>query len=223
MGHQPASGLRAQKNDRDRLIALAERHPEVALGFQDETWWSRVSQPSLHSWAIKGEPLRLVEQTAPKDDPDPKALACYGLLVSCSAAPQTLPEQVWLRFVDGHPVNGFTTQYLAWCCDQLEQMGKKALLLVWDNASWHISKQVRTWITAHNRQVRAQGHGVRLLACYLPSKSPWLNPIEPHWVHGKRNIAEPARLLTAQEVADRVCGHFGCRHESHLTLTDQQT
>ena len=41
----------------------------------------------------------------PKDDPDPKALACYGLLVSCPAAPETLPEQVWLRFVEDRPVS----------------------------------------------------------------------------------------------------------------------
>ena len=27
---------------------------------------------------------------------------------------------------------------------------------------------------------------------------PWLNRLEPHWVHGKRAIVEPARLLTAE-------------------------
>jgi hypothetical protein len=64
------------------LIALAERHPEYALGFQDEVWWSRVTQPTMHAWAAADSALRLVEQTAPKDDPDRKALACYGLLVS---------------------------------------------------------------------------------------------------------------------------------------------
>ena len=37
-----------------------------------------MSQPSLHSWT--DEPLRLVAQTVAKDDPDPKALAAYGLL-----------------------------------------------------------------------------------------------------------------------------------------------
>ena len=30
---------------RSGKIALAERHPEYALGFQDKTWWSRVTQP----------------------------------------------------------------------------------------------------------------------------------------------------------------------------------
>jgi len=41
-------------------------------------------------------------------------------------------------------------------------------------------------------------------------------------VHGKRRIVEPTRLLTAQELADRVCGHFGCQHEAHLALPDHQ-
>jgi DDE superfamily endonuclease len=182
-----------------------------------------VTQPSLHAWAEEGQTLRLIAQTAPSGDPDPKALACYGLLLSCPAAPQTLPEQVWLRFVEKRPVSAVTTQYLAWCCEKLEQMGKRALLMIWDNAPWHISQAVRQWIREHNRQVRQSGQGVRLVSCYLPTKSPWLNRIEPHWVHGKRHIVEPARLLTPQELADRVCAHFGCSHEPHLCVAEKVT
>lgn len=180
-----------------------------------------MTQPDLHAWVDEGAALRLVEQIVPKADPDRKALACYGLLVSCPAAPTTLPEQVWLRLVEDRPISAVTTQYLAWCCDKLAKLGKKALLMIWDNASWHISKAVRNWIRDHNRAVKQQGTGVRIVACYLPSKSPWLNRIEPHWMHAKRKIVEPARLLTAQELADRVCAHFGCDHESHLAVTEK--
>lgn len=174
----------------------------------------------LHAWVDDGKPLRLVEQTVPKGDPDPKALACYGLLVSCPAAPATLDEQVWLRFVDGRPISGVTTQFLDWCCTKLEQLDKTTLLMVWDNASWHLSRMVRDWLRVHNLQVGRQGKGVRIIPCFLPTKSPWLNSIEPHWVHGKRKVVEPARLLTALELADRVCTHFGCQHESHLQPTE---
>jgi transposase len=196
---------------------------EWALGFQDETWWSRLTQPDRYAWMEQDELLRLIAPVLPKDDPDPKALACYGLLVSCPAAPATLPEQVWLRFVDGRPISAVTIQYLAWCCEKLEQLGKRALLMIWDNASWHVSKAVRHWIREHNREVRQSGKGVRIVPCYLPVKSPWLNRIEPHWAHGKRHVAEPARLLTAQELADRVCAYFGCTHEPHLAVTEQVT
>jgi hypothetical protein len=87
--------------------------------------------------------------------------------------------------------------------------GKRALLIVWDNASWHVSARVRAWSKAYNRRAKAEG-GVRIVACLLPIKAPWLNAIEPKWVHGKRAIVEPERKLTAAEVVDRVCGYYGC-------------
>lgn len=177
------------------------------LGFQDETWWSRLALPGLHAWTAD-EPLRLVEQTAQRGDPDPTALCCYGLLRADTGA-------MWLRFVRGRPVSQVTEDYLAWVCAGLAAEGKKALLLVWDNASWHISQRVRTWIKEHNRRVKQEG-GVRIVACRLPTKSPWLNPIEPKWAHGKQAIVEPEQVLTAQEVEARVCAYYHCDHEEHL-------
>ncbi len=197
------------------MIHLAEQQPDWALGFLDETWWSRLARPALHTWAAPAQPLRLVEQAVAKDDPDPKALAGYGLLVR-RAEPVGHAEQVWLRFVDGRPVSAVTTQFLAWCCRKLEALGARVWVVIWDNASWHVSKAVQTWIRIHNQQVKQQGQGVRILSCYLPVKSPWLNPIEPQWVHGKRAIVQPDRLLSARELADRACAYFGCPHEDHL-------
>ncbi len=196
---------------------MAGRHPDWALGFADETWWSRFAQPRAHAWVEETDgPLRLVEQEAPTHDPDPKALACYGVLLRQAEQ----PERVWLRFVDGRPISAITEQFLGWCASRLQEAGVRVWVLIWDNASWHVSKRVRAWIRAHNRQVKQRGHGVRILSCYLPVKSPWLNPIEPKWVHGKRATVEPAQLLSAQEVADRVCAHFGCSHDAHLAIPD---
>ncbi len=172
----------------------------------------------MHSWSADEEQLRLEAKAIAKDDPDPKALACYGVLLR---ATPTTPEQIWLRFATGQPVSALTTQFLAWCCERLAAQGKRALLLVWDNASWHKSQIVRAWIRSHNRQVKAEGTGVRIVACLLPSKSPWLNPIEPKWVHGKRAVLEPARVLTAQELADRVCAYYGCEHAAHLAVPEK--
>ena len=188
------------------------------LGFEDEVWWSRTAQPDLHSWTVGDDQMRLVEKAVAKDDVDPPALACYGLLLRATA---TTPEQLWLRFATGHPVSELTTQFLAWCCERLAAQGKRALLLVWDNASWHKSQLVRRWIQSHNRQVKAEGMGVRIVACLLPSKSPWLNPSEPKWVHGKRAVVEPARVLPAPELADRVCAYYGCAHDAHLSIPEK--
>jgi hypothetical protein len=77
--HFPRSRVRKKKRRRDRLIRLAEGRPEWVVGFLDETWFSRLARPSLNSWSEAGEPLRLIEQSVAKDDPDPKAISCYGL------------------------------------------------------------------------------------------------------------------------------------------------
>lgn len=188
-------------------MRLAARHPDWVLGHEDETWWSRLQQPPLHSWS-EGPPLRLRQLQSDSNDPDPKAVSCYGLLRADS-------DRVWLRFVEGRPVSHLTTELLGWVLKRLAAEGKRALLLVWDNASWHISQQVRRWVQAHNRRAKQHG-GVRWLACRLPVKAPWLNPIEPRWVHAKRAVVEPDRLLTAAELRQRVCCYFDCKQEAHL-------
>jgi DDE superfamily endonuclease len=203
------------------VIRVASTHPDWALGFEDETWWSRVAHPHLHAWSPEQGPLRLIEQRLAKADPDPKTLACYGLLVRWTTAQGGPQEEVWLRFVDGRPVSAVTTAFLAWSCHKLAQQGKTALLLVWDNASWHGSQAVRDWIRAHNRHVKQRGRGVRIVVCPLPIKSPWLNPLEPRWIHGKRGVVEADGVLPAWELAERVCGYFRCPHEAHLTIPEK--
>jgi len=171
------------------------------LGFQDEVWFSRLAQPNLHAWS-EDKPFRLVAKDADKADLDPKAIACYGLLRADTG-------QMLLRFVNGRPLSCVTTRFLAWLLARLAQEGKQALLMVWDNASWHNSKQVRAFVKAHNRTVKQEG-GCRLLICRLPSKSPWLNNIEPKWVHGKRAVVEPDRKLAADELKTRLCDYYQC-------------
>jgi DDE superfamily endonuclease len=186
------------------LIPLAATHPDPwTVGFSNETWFSHLARPSLHSWSDAGEPpVRLIEQSVTKDDADPKAITCYGLY-------------------DGRPVSAMTTRFLLWCCQELRAAGKKVWVLIWDNASWHISKEVREWIAPHNRGVKKGGaRGVRIIGCLLPKKSPWLNAIEPKWVHAKRGVVEPNGLLGAYELADRVSAAFGCPHHEHLFITE---
>jgi transposase len=189
--------------------------PTWALGFGDEVWWSRLAQPNQHGWTDAAATYKLQELSLPADDPDPKALACYGLLLRPSPLQA---EQMWLRFVTGRPVSVVTSDFLAWCSAQLAAQGFTALLLIWDNASWHRSHAVRRWIRQHNQQVKRGAAGVRIVVCHLPSKSPWLNPIEPQWVHGKRAVSEPDRRLSADELEARVYAYDGSESETHLVM-----
>jgi hypothetical protein len=73
---------------------LAQDRPDWVFGFADEVWFSRLAQPARHSWAVPGERLRLAMHAADPDDPEPKALACYGL-----GLPER--ERMLLRFTAG--------------------------------------------------------------------------------------------------------------------------
>ena len=124
-----------------------------------------------------------------------------------------------LRFVEGRPVSAQTCAFLEWIVERVARCGKRVLVLFWDNASWHLSREVKAWLKAQKRRAKERG-GVRLLLCALPrpkgTRSPWLNRIEPKWVHGKRAVVEPQQVLTGPELAQRLCAYYGCEYLEHL-------
>ena len=160
--------MREKKATRPIDPAWRRSHPDWALGFADEVWWSRVAQPHLRRVGqTMVAPLRLVEQTVPRGDPDPKALACYGLLVrdvarcrggatsGCGCASWTVAPSAQSRRSSS-----------AGAANDWQHKGKRRCCLIWDNASWHISKAVRGWI--HGAQPGGQAGretAVRIVVC----------------------------------------------------------
>jgi DDE superfamily endonuclease len=177
---------------------MAAHHPDLALGFADDVGWSREAQPQRPAWS-DDQPLRLVEKTVPVKDPEGKAVACSGLYGPTA-------HQLWWRVVRGRPVSMVTGAFLAWLAVDFAAQGQRALLRIWDHASWHGSQVVQEWIKAHNRKAKHAG-GCRVLVCRLPRKSPWLNPLEPKWGHGKRAVVAPTRVLPMAERMPRVCAY----------------
>lgn len=81
------------------------------------------------------------------------------------------------------------------------------MALTWDHASLHKNKRLKQWIRSYNQQAKREGN-VRLLTLLLPKKSPWLNPIEPCWIHAKRKVCQSDGELSADELRRRLCAHF---------------
>jgi transposase len=196
-----------KKARRDRLISLAEKHPDWVLGFEDEVWWSRLAQPRMHAWT-DGPPMKVHVLKADDNDPDPDAICCYGMLRNDTG-------RVMLRFVEDRPLGEVTIQFVSWLCESIAGEGKRVLIVVWDEASWHRSDAVAGWVREHNERAK-RGGGVKVVICELPVASPWLNNIEPCWTHARKAIMEPDRKLTAQEITSRVCEHFGCKPLPYL-------
>ena len=166
----------------------------------------------MSSWSAAKEPLRLLEKERAAGDKTPKAISCYGVYLPDARQRE---QEMLLRFVEGRPVSSITCCFLSWICQRLEATGIKAPVLIWDNAGWHISAEVKSWIGAYNRSAKAR-RGLRLLVFRLPSKSPWLNRIEPKWLHGKRAVVEPERVLSSEELVERICRYYGCEQLPNL-------
>lgn len=148
-------------NSAERLRGMLHRSPRE-FGYESSLWTLQMAADAAFE---EGEPRRMIQQSVAKDDPEPKAVSCYGLYL-----PRQTLDDMWIRFVDGRPVSSITTQFLSWWCEGLEALGKEVLLLIWDNASWHISKEVRRWLGKHNRKVKNSGEGVRIVSCLLPKR-----------------------------------------------------
>jgi hypothetical protein len=190
-----------KKARRDKLIEVSAKHADWVLGFVDEVWWSRLQRSRMQAWA-DGPPLKMHVLKADDRDPDPIAICCYGMLRNDT-------KKVMLRFAEDRPVGEVTALFLEWVCQRLHEEGKKRLIVIWDDASWHACMTVLDWAKKHNCRVKLEG-GVEIIHFELPVRSPWLNNIEPCYMWAKRAIAEPDRKLSAQETVDRVCQHFAC-------------
>jgi len=178
---------------------------------EDECWFSRFAQPRLKAWAEEGEALGLWERSPEQDESEPQALACYGAVRDDSG-------QVYLYFCGGQPNSEHSMVMLRWLVEIARREGKRVVVVIWDQASWHKSKAVAKWVREHNRRAKQEGD-VRLLVWRLPTKSPWLNSMEPRWMQAKKAVAEPDGRLSATELKRRLCAHF--QTEPHVPIPNK--
>ena len=70
-------------------------------------------------------------------------------------------------------------------------------------------------------EVKASGAGVRIVRYQLPTKSPWLNLLEPKRARGQHKGVESVRLLPTTKLEERVSAALGADHAGHLAIPDR--
>jgi transposase len=158
-------------------------------------------------WMNREQPLKLVQLTPPPGTQD-KALSCFGAV--CGEL-----DELFLDFAAGHPNSEQMWAFIINLLALARRLERKVLVLIWDNAPWHTSKRIMQWIRWYNQAAKYTGD-VRLLVFWLPVKSPWLNPIEPHWGHAKKHVCEPDGELDANELKRRICAYFDTEPLAHV-------
>lgn len=147
--------------------------------WEDESWFSRFAQPRLKAWGQVRLQQRMVLPRTPA-----KALSYYGVKRHDTGKVYLYP--CWSR-----PNSDETLRFLHFIVLGAAVERKKLVIVIWDNASWHTGRKVKRWIRCYNHTAKRMGKP-RLVVWHLPKRSPWLNPIEPHWLHAKKRICEPS-------------------------------
>ena len=181
-----------RKRRRDRLLAMARSAPDGTAIWLDQSWFSRWPY-RFRSWAAKDAHLRVAQRWSEKVD----TTALYAALDDES-------QEAFLRWSTGQPDSEETIQFLEALMVHCTQNGLRFIVLNWDKASWHTSKRTQGWIRAYNRRAKEEAL-TRLIVCQLPTRSPWLMPLEPifgwtkHQVLGGRLFETVAQLQAAVE------------------------
>ena len=180
-------------------MEVAEANPTLGGGFLDECWWSRVALPTLSSFSEEGKPLRLIQQSVAKGRPRAES---HLLLRTLPA-----PDRRHVAEVRGRKAHQFHNDAVPFVVlREARRAGQEGFASHLGQRQLARLQRGQALARKHNREVKKSGCGVRIVSCLLPKQSPWLNAIEPKWVHGKRKVVELDGLLGAYELADRVCG-----------------
>jgi hypothetical protein len=181
-----------RKKWRDRLLAVARTAPDAAAIWLDQSWF--VLWPyRFWAWAPRKEQPRVAKRWNEKVD----TTALYAAL-------DDETQEASLRWSEGQPNSEMTVQFLESLMAHWTKKGKRFIVLFWDKAPWHTSKRTQSWIRAYNRRAKLEGL-TRLIVCNLPTRSPWLMPLEPvfgwlkHQVLGDRVFDTIAELREAAE------------------------
>ncbi len=86
----------------------------------------------------------------------------------------------------------------------LEKHAESTIYVAWDNATSHVGTQIEAILQ------RAAG---RLVLLYLPTYSPWLNPVEMLWRHYRREVTHNELFESLQHLITATLDFFA-RHRS---------
>lgn len=183
----------------------------------DETWFvfvppEAIMNPEAGSdWGTAGEPLR--NRASRK-----KGQQTW----SCYLALDPKEERLSWRYTE--QTNRWQTAiFLKERLAVHERRGHRVLVVVWDNASWHVAKDLRAWFQGHNRQVDRQGYGTKIVPVNTPVHAFWLNAAEPIIGHVKGKVLPYRQFTTPTEQQAALDRHWLQRNLRHAHAPSPET
>jgi transposase len=156
----PDPQYRRRRNRQRRLEKWASENDAIALLYCDQFWRNLLHLPMAGGYSLKGDFQRISPNERISLSVylalDMKTRETYHLYMPYCWSEYTIAAlKEWIEEYSDH----------------------RALVILWDKASWHTSKMVKEFVRSWNRHAKAHGK-VRLLIHTFPTKAPWLNPME---------------------------------------------
>ncbi len=168
-----------KKHWRDWAVAWAKQDDTVSAVYQDESWFS--GNPRLvRGWV---GPLRKGRVVMLQDK-----LPGFWVLYATMDVETRRVHRYYAKACNNKQVKKQLLRLLK----HYERLGKRVLIVIWDNASYHKAHRLRRWFRRYNRWAKREGR-IRLLIIRLPKRSPWLNPMESIFTHTKAQV--PGSLI----------------------------
>lgn len=168
--------------------------PERRAGvFIDESWWVGWPRPTA-AWARKRRPQRVPKAKSWPKGERPPSCCLYAAMDVGTQEVQGEWHRTWNQEETWTYLQGVIARYAA--------KGVRFLVVFWDNAPWHVAVGLRERVAASNRQAKQEGK-LRVLLFFLPSKSPWLMPLEGVFGQTKRAVGMRQRE-TLDQLQDAV-------------------
>ncbi len=181
------------KARRDKLLAWAQQDPSIMVVYQDESWFSGNPKP-VRPYGRLGEPRDVAVEK-----PAQKLKGAWVLYAALEAVSGKVHRHYAARCNQTQ-----VRQQLETLLHEFQAEGKRVLIVLWDNASWHTAQALRQWYHRYNQHAKREGR-IRLLLVPLPSRSPWLNAMEAVFgqakrhIVGNRSVRPPSRLKQKTE------------------------
>ncbi len=180
-----------------------EAAPEQRAGvYLDESWFVLWPHPAEH-WARRRRPAAVPKAKSWPKGERPPSTCLYATLDVGDRTVSGAWHATWNQ--------DETWAYLETVIAAYQQRGRRYLVVLWDNAPWHVAYRLRERVAAHNRQARTTG-GLRVLLFPLPVRAPWLMPLEPVFGQTKRAVG-PRQRETLAELQRAVEQRLATRNE----------
>jgi DDE superfamily endonuclease len=149
-----------------------------AAVYVDQSWFVLWPRPAA-TWARRRRPLRVPQAKRWRRSERPPSRCLYATYDAATRQVEGAWHRTWNQQETWRHLKGVIRRSAAG--------GLRSLVLLGDNAPWHVAQRLRRRVARYNRWAKRHGT-LRVLLSFLPKQAPWVMPLEAVFGQTKRAV-----------------------------------